>query len=224
MTDVVLDTGDVVGEFDPGASFEGQTTIIGASNQWDDGVDDTAAIIRCYRYDTGPDDGYFGIAYAPLVGNADGKGFLSFAVRWQPDAGVHAGAVRVGVSVDGDEAVSGLLAPIVGPIRDDIFVLRPSDVTGPYSWEDIMTAVGEDRVTVFARHDSLPTVVGEASGFLAGVLEVVVTALDPVIATRVVPPRRLWPRTDGLALGSGRLYPPPTTQQSGNRFGSSSPI
>lgn len=38
-----------------------------------------------------------------------------------------------------------------------------------------------------------------------------------------IPARRLWPRTDDLGIGIGRIYPPPNTPQSGARFGSSSP-
>lgn len=38
------------------------------------------------------------------------------------------------------------------------------------------------------------------------------------------PARRLYPRTDSVGPGLGRIYPPPNTQQSGGRFGSAAPL
>lgn len=43
-------------------------------------------------------------------------------------------------------------------------------------------------------------------------------------ARRATPPRRLWPRTDHRAIGIGRGYPAPDTQQAGHRFGSGAPL
>lgn len=49
-------------------------------------------------------------------------------------------------------------------------------------------------------------------------------APDFIITSATIPPRLVYPRTDSLGLGIGRVYPPPNTQQHGRQTGSSSPL
>lgn len=224
MTDVVLNTGMVIAEYDGGADLEGQSLVFGASPQWDDGDDDTGAVVRAYRYDVGTHDGFIGKAVAAVIGNADGKGFLSLAVRWLSDAGSHQTALGVGLRVDDTLATFSSLAP-TGLVQDGVLVLRPTDATFGYSWDDITTAIGEDRVTVFVQPYDIPATIGTASNAVATVYELVITAIDPIPPSpALAPARRLYPRTDSVGPGLGRIYPPPNTQQSGGRFGSAAPL
>lgn len=120
-------------------------------------------------------------------------------------------------------SAAGLPGTYDGTVFDTVlpFIPRPSGTGGGYG----VSGTTLDECLALLTSGDCWLDVNQITVFDAGLIEArVIEAFLTVGVATVVPARLLYPRTDDLGLSVGRVYPPPNTQQSGVRTGSSSPL
>lgn len=111
-----------------------------------------------------------------------------------------------GISIEG----SGL-----GLTEDLPFLFDSTSVNVGHTWPEVQAAYETSTLWI-----SVLPGYPDAYGFNNGLT---VYELD-LVGAAITPARLVYPRTDSIGPANGRLYPPPNTQQTGSRFGSSSPL
>lgn len=214
MTTVTLRPGAVVldGRFAGDTSFppHADSVIVGAPPQWADSSDSTYATIHSESA-----DGYTGsdTMYAPLPTLAD-LGIAAASVI-RATLNIRWSSTHVGAPVPGIQTLDGSVG--TGPSV-------PVAVTTSISEVSCALDSGDPVATVLAGPDPIVTFFTGVFGSNLTVfelwidLETSAPLASPRIGDEIQPPRRQYPRSDGLGLSSARRHwPRPGSIQASNR-------
>ncbi len=217
MTQIELTVGDVFNADDIGLPSAAQSTVAGTQPIWAPDLGfDGFTISRSLNDGTNT---FSGLVAAALSGSAAAADSFACLARFLPDApGARPAFLYLHLRVDGIIAATGAISTAASGVQVGFASIGPAQIVGPFTFLQLTDAVAENRVEV-AASISVPEVPAE---YTTTVYDVQVWANYDDVPRRV-PARRLWPRTDDLGLGTGRVYPPPNTPQSGGRIGSAAP-
>lgn len=189
--------------------------LTGAQPLWSDNSDETSATGFATL------ESEFAVAtimYAPLTG-ATGAAEMTVTVRAQwgiANTGFQAKTAFVSlydsepIAPTGSLAGGSIDASSLGVTEDLTVILDSTTMNSPHTWPEVLAALETGNLWLSVQ-PAFPSAFGNNNGLTVFEVDVTVAGINNV------PPRRLYPRPS-LA----RIYPPPPTQQSGGRFGSSS--
>lgn len=202
----VWDNPDLVSSVGAGSVIGDQDDATYVSSQYDNTDDDH------------PRAGVWAAPLEPAVPSwiFDLPDFSLFGVArtsWDGDEGTPPIYLRLGTAADGPSTSVGLDFLIVPELHEYNAQLFDG------SQLDFSTLVDGTAVVFFASQNvPFPGEIGSAENLHE--FWIVVNYITP--DTFKAPPCRLYPREDELGSGSGRIFPPPRSQQSSNRVGGGS--